>query len=87
MEIPSYASNIQPYGSQSGIKIASENDNAKSVSLSGRTAARFRVQINHLNTFLSRPGQSSKNRLIRLWSMLGSANVSTRSNLPKWWIK
>ncbi|ENM5730397.1 flagellar protein FlaG [Vibrio mimicus] len=35
MEIPSYASNIQPYGSQSGIKIASENDNAKSVSLSG----------------------------------------------------
>ncbi|ENM3887125.1 flagellar protein FlaG [Vibrio cholerae] len=35
MEIPSYASNIQPYGSQSGTKIASENDNAKSVSLSG----------------------------------------------------
>ncbi|ENM5788302.1 flagellar protein FlaG [Vibrio mimicus] len=35
MEIPSYASNIQPYGSQGGIKIASENDNAKSVSLSG----------------------------------------------------
>lgn len=35
MEIPSYVSNIQPYGSQSGTKIASENDNAKSVSLSG----------------------------------------------------
>ncbi len=35
MEITSYASNIQPYGSQSGTKIASENDNAKSVSLSG----------------------------------------------------
>ena len=35
MEIPSYASNMQPYGSQSGTKIASENDNAKSVSLSG----------------------------------------------------
>ncbi|MEK2434534.1 flagellar protein FlaG [Vibrio cholerae] len=35
MEIPSYTSNIQPYGSQSGTKIASENDNAKSVSLSG----------------------------------------------------
>ncbi|EGQ9324360.1 flagellar protein FlaG [Vibrio cholerae] len=35
MEIPSYASNIQPHGSQSGTKIASENDNAKSVSLSG----------------------------------------------------
>ncbi len=38
MEIPSYASNIQPYGSQSGIKIASENDNAKSVSLSGENS-------------------------------------------------
>ncbi|AEH32610.1 flagellar protein FlaG [Vibrio anguillarum] len=28
MEIPSYTSNIQPYGSQSGIKFASENDGA-----------------------------------------------------------
>ncbi len=32
MEIPSYTSNIQPNGSQSGIKIASENDSAKRVS-------------------------------------------------------
>ncbi|MCA2014869.1 flagellar protein FlaG [Vibrio tritonius] len=32
MEVPSYASNIQPYGSQNGIKLASENDSVKSVS-------------------------------------------------------
>ncbi|ASU22781.1 flagellar biosynthesis protein FlaG [Vibrio qinghaiensis] len=32
MEIPSYTSNIQPYGSQSGIKFASENDGATRVS-------------------------------------------------------
>ena len=32
MDISSYASNIQPYGSQSGIKLASENDSVKSVS-------------------------------------------------------
>jgi flagellar protein FlaG len=30
MEISSYTSNVQPYGSQSGTKIASENDGAKS---------------------------------------------------------
>ncbi|MGF1911074.1 flagellar protein FlaG [Vibrio kasasachensis] len=33
MEIPSYASNIQSYGSQSGTKIASEYDNPQGVSL------------------------------------------------------
>ncbi|MCG3721575.1 flagellar protein FlaG [Vibrio cincinnatiensis] len=32
MEVPSYTSNIQPYGSQSGIKFASENESVKSVS-------------------------------------------------------
>ncbi|MBF8999481.1 MULTISPECIES: flagellar protein FlaG [Vibrio] len=32
MEVPSYASNIQPYGSQNGIKLASENDSVKRVS-------------------------------------------------------
>jgi flagellar protein FlaG len=32
MEIPSYTSNIQPYGSQSGTKIATESETAKSVS-------------------------------------------------------
>lgn len=52
MEIPSYASNIQPYGSQSGIKIASENDNAKSVSLSGdnsRSVSRTDKLSEHLS--------------------------------------
>lgn len=29
MEIPSDTSNVQPYGSQSGIKLASENDSAQ----------------------------------------------------------
>ncbi|WP_114765210.1 flagellar protein FlaG [Vibrio rhodolitus] len=33
MEIPSYTSNIQSYGSQSGTKIASEYDNPQGVSL------------------------------------------------------
>lgn len=37
MEIPSYTSNIQPNGSQSGIKIASENDSAKRVSSEQQT--------------------------------------------------
>ncbi|MFB9134904.1 flagellar protein FlaG [Vibrio sp. AK197] len=32
MELPSYTSNVQPYGSQSGTKIASKYDNAQSVS-------------------------------------------------------
>lgn len=32
MEGPSYTSNVQPYGSQSGIKFASENDSVKSAS-------------------------------------------------------
>ncbi|MGC9422869.1 MULTISPECIES: flagellar protein FlaG [Vibrio] len=32
MEVPSYTSNIQPYGSQSGIKFASENESVKSAS-------------------------------------------------------
>ncbi|MGD8109511.1 flagellar protein FlaG [Vibrio sp. TRT 17S01] len=32
MEIPSYTSNIQPYGSQSGTKIASEHDGNQRVS-------------------------------------------------------
>ncbi len=36
MEIPSYTSNVQPFGSQSGIKFASENDDVKSVSNSRR---------------------------------------------------
>ncbi len=32
MELSSYTSNVQPYGSQSGIKFASKNDNAQSIS-------------------------------------------------------
>lgn len=32
MDGPSYTSNVQPYGSQSGIKIASENDSVKGAS-------------------------------------------------------
>ncbi|MBY7897462.1 flagellar protein FlaG [Vibrio fluvialis] len=32
MEVSSYTSNIQPYGSQSGIKLASENESVKSAS-------------------------------------------------------
>ena len=32
MELPSYTSNVQPYGSQSGTKIASKYDNTQSVS-------------------------------------------------------
>lgn len=32
MEVPSYTSNIQPYSSQSGIKLASENESVKSAS-------------------------------------------------------
>ncbi len=32
MEIPSYTSNVQPFGSQSGIKFASENESVNSVS-------------------------------------------------------
>ncbi|WP_337162783.1 flagellar protein FlaG [Vibrio fluvialis] len=32
MEVSSYVSNIQPYGSQSGIKLASENESVKSAS-------------------------------------------------------
>lgn len=32
MEVPSYTSNIQPYGSQSGTKLASENDSVVSAS-------------------------------------------------------
>jgi flagellar protein FlaG len=31
MEIPSYTSNIQPYGSQNGTKIASESETARSI--------------------------------------------------------
>ncbi|MEI8634148.1 flagellar protein FlaG [Vibrio sp. PP-XX7] len=34
MEVSSYTSNVQPYGSQSGTKFASENENARHVSLS-----------------------------------------------------
>ena len=36
MEIPSYASNIQSYGSQSGTKIASEYDNPQGISLASK---------------------------------------------------
>ncbi len=32
MEVPSYTSNVQPFGSQSGIKLASENESVNSVS-------------------------------------------------------
>ncbi len=36
MEIPSYTSNVQPSGSQSGIKFASEKENVNSISNSRR---------------------------------------------------
>ncbi|GAA5645436.1 MULTISPECIES: flagellar protein FlaG [Vibrio] len=48
MEIPSYTSNIQPYGSQSGTKIASENDNAQRLSTqseSSNASELARVQV------------------------------------------
>jgi flagellar protein FlaG len=32
MEIPSYTSNVQPYGSESGTKLASKNDSVEQVS-------------------------------------------------------
>ncbi len=36
MEIPSYTSNVQPFGSQGGIKFASENESVNSISNSRR---------------------------------------------------
>lgn len=46
MDVSSYTSNIQPNGSQSGIKIASENDSAQRVSASkeGKNASEINAK-------------------------------------------
>ncbi|CAH0539084.1 flagellar protein FlaG [Vibrio marisflavi] len=49
MEIPSNTSNIQPYGSQSGIKFASENDNAQRTS-SQKEGVEVASEVNQRHT-------------------------------------
>lgn len=51
MEIPSYASNIQPYGSESGTKFASKNDGAQIVSLSKEPQVSEKISQQAIESF------------------------------------
>ncbi|KOO03881.1 flagellar protein FlaG [Vibrio nereis] len=51
MEIPSYTSNVQPYGSESGTKVASKNDEAQLVSLSKEPQANEKVNQQAVRSF------------------------------------
>ena len=51
MEIPSYTSNVQPYGSESGTKVASKNDEAQFVSLSKEPQANEKVNQQAVRSF------------------------------------
>ncbi len=51
MEIPSYASNIQPYGSESGTKFASKNDGAQLVSFSKEPQVSEKISQQAIESF------------------------------------
>lgn len=51
MEIPSYASNIQPYGSESGTKFASKNDGAQIVSFSKEPQVSEKISQQAIESF------------------------------------
>ncbi len=84
MEVSSYTSNIQPYGSQSGIKLASENESVKSASDSKedyRSVRRTEKVSEHITEQLKR---SQDQTLEAAVEQSGNGSVLTKSNGQKW---
>ena len=83
MDGPSYTSNVQPYGSQSGIKFASENDSVKGASDSKDD---YRMVQRADNTV--RMAQQTQRGQDRHWQAPLSSPVnnsgSARSNVLRW---
>ncbi|MDE1349186.1 flagellar protein FlaG [Vibrio aestuarianus] len=73
MEIPSYTSDIQPYGSQSGIKFASENDGAT------RTSSQ-RNEVNRSEQLRERQNQSVE-AVIELAKQREQTNKAERAKM------